>query len=81
VNIRIKAAGALFDYLVIDGAMSSCGKINGGIGAYLHDNYRGSERAAQEGGFVLAWEDFERAYLELKAERAKFSPSGGKHDG
>ena len=58
--LRIRSAGHLTDELVLRGHMASCGSIRNGISA---------EFTTDRGGFVLDWNDFEAAYLALKATR------------
>ena len=60
-KVRIAAPGSLFDALIIEGTPYACGHVVAGIGARLEGN---------KSGFVLSWEDFERAYLALKTERS-----------
>lgn len=68
-EVKIACPGAMADHLVVTGR-SSCGDVQDGIAVHWSGSPKGFEHLAYRGCFVLSWEDFERAYLALKAERA-----------
>ncbi len=75
MHIPIRLAGhATAEALVIDAARASCGNING-IGAYLGDVEPYECSRTEPAGFVISWEDFERAYVEIKAARERLATS------
>ena len=68
---KIRCPGGLANALVVERVRSSCGDVADGIGVRWEGTPRGIyAHAAWSGYFILSWEDFEAAYLTLKAMRA-----------
>ena len=77
---KIRCPGGLANHLVIDMAQSGCGDVEDGIGVRFEGSPPGCDDVAwsKSGcGFVLSWEDFERAYLAVKSARAEGPEKGG----
>lgn len=76
-EVKIACPGALAEYLVVTGR-SSAGKVTDGIAVHWSGCPKGFEHKVYQGCFVLSWDDFERAYLALKADREQASETGGE---
>lgn len=60
-KLKIKMAGyPNYDHLIVETGICQCGDIKDGVGL----NFPG------EGGWVLDWKDFEKAYHELRNIRS-----------
>jgi hypothetical protein len=60
-----RTAGSAEGPLVIEIGRSVCGDIMDGVAL---------QREGERGGYVIAWADFERAYLDNKALREQLGP-------
>jgi hypothetical protein len=71
-KLCIDAPGFGRGALIIDNTPVSCGKVVAGIGVRFETD---------SAGFALSWEDFEAAYLAIKAEREteRFAKAAAHH--
>lgn len=67
MKLKIRAAGALFDYLEVGVGVSRCGQIHDGVPVdELQTTGYGDPKV---GSYVLDWADLEAAYLAIKSWR------------
>lgn len=74
VIAKIRCPGGLADFLVIDQVRTECGEVRDGIGVRFEGHGGAGHAGWSNSAWVLSWEDFENAYLKLKAAR---TPSNG----